>query len=206
MWLGFLVWEVYLSWDLFILCVSWDLCLALKNLFSIILLTVSRLLSFSSPSEMPSTQILYLPDVFSKSIIFSSNVRDCLLKIFFSFETEAQFALHLYWFSLFHGIYSIIFLSQGFFQSCDLWWAFPVCFLFIYLFFAFQGNLILCIYFFKYKFIYFNWRLITLQYCIGFAIHHHMVLDHLQGGKQHLPHIGPFFGFCLPLLQASYIS
>ena len=27
--------------------------------------------------------------------------------------------------------------------------------------------------FFKYKFIYFNWRLITLQYCIGFAIHWH---------------------------------
>ena len=26
--------------------------------------------------------------------------------------------------------------------------------------------------FFKFKFIYFNWRLITLQYCIGFAIHH----------------------------------
>ena len=30
---------------------------------------------------------------------------------------------------------------------------------------------ILFIYYFKYKFIYFNWRLITLQYCIGFAIH-----------------------------------
>ena len=29
------------------------------------------------------------------------------------------------------------------------------------------------IYFSKYKFIYFNWRLITLQYCIGFAIHQH---------------------------------
>ena len=28
-------------------------------------------------------------------------------------------------------------------------------------------------FFFKYKFIYFNWRLITLQYCIGFAIHQH---------------------------------
>ena len=28
-------------------------------------------------------------------------------------------------------------------------------------------------YFFKYKFIYFNWRLITLQYCVGFAIHQH---------------------------------
>ena len=27
--------------------------------------------------------------------------------------------------------------------------------------------------FFKYKFIYFNWRLITLPYCIGFAIHQH---------------------------------
>ena len=28
--------------------------------------------------------------------------------------------------------------------------------------------------FFQYKFIYFNWRLITLQYCIGFAIHQHV--------------------------------
>ena len=27
--------------------------------------------------------------------------------------------------------------------------------------------------FFKYKFIYFNWRLVTLQYCIDFAIHQH---------------------------------
>ena len=26
----------------------------------------------------------------------------------------------------------------------------------------------------KYKFIYFNWRLITSQYCIGFAIHQHV--------------------------------
>ena len=26
----------------------------------------------------------------------------------------------------------------------------------------------------KYIFIYFNWRLITLQYCIGFAIHQHV--------------------------------
>ena len=29
----------------------------------------------------------------------------------------------------------------------------------------------LCVYF--NKFIYFNWRLITLQYCIGFSIHQH---------------------------------
>ena len=27
--------------------------------------------------------------------------------------------------------------------------------------------------FLKYTFIYFNWRLITIQYCIGFAIHQH---------------------------------
>ena len=27
--------------------------------------------------------------------------------------------------------------------------------------------------FLKFKFMYFNWRLITLQYCIGFAIHQH---------------------------------
>ena len=36
-----------------------------------------------------------------------------------------------------------------------------------------QPNFILSIYFLKYEFIYFNWRLITLQYCIGFAIHQH---------------------------------
>ena len=36
--------------------------------------------------------------------------------------------------------------------------------------FCFSFNLKKCL---KYKFIYFNWRLITLQYCIGFAIHWH---------------------------------
>ena len=40
--------------------------------------------------------------------------------------------------------------------------------LFFFIFFLFST-----IYFLKYKFIYFNWRLITLQYCIGFAIHQH---------------------------------
>ena len=39
---------------------------------------------------------------------------------------------------------------------------------FIAIFFSFFFPLF---YFLKYKFIYFNWRLITLQYCIGFAIH-----------------------------------
>ena len=32
-------------------------------------------------------------------------------------------------------------------------------------------DIVICFYFFKYKFIYFNWRLITLQYCVGFAVH-----------------------------------
>ena len=34
-------------------------------------------------------------------------------------------------------------------------------------------HILLCLFFFSFKFIYFNWRLITLQYCIGFAIHQH---------------------------------
>ena len=37
----------------------------------------------------------------------------------------------------------------------------------------FQHSKALTYYFFKYKFIYSNWRLITLLYCIGFAIHQH---------------------------------
>jgi len=36
--------------------------------------------------------------------------------------------------------------------------------------------------FFKFKFINFNWRLITLQYCIGFAIHQH---ESATGGAPH---------------------
>ena len=35
---------------------------------------------------------------------------------------------------------------------------------------CFKKKITLC---FLNKFIYFNWRLITLQYCIGFAIHQH---------------------------------
>ena len=37
----------------------------------------------------------------------------------------------------------------------------------------FFGSLGFILFIFKYKFIYFYWRLITLQYCIGFAIHQH---------------------------------
>ena len=35
------------------------------------------------------------------------------------------------------------------------------------------GSFSSSVFFFFNKFIYFNWRLITLQYCIGFAIHQH---------------------------------
>ena len=34
---------------------------------------------------------------------------------------------------------------------------------------SFFSKMWLLVYFFKYKFIYFNWKLITLQYCIGFC-------------------------------------
>ena len=34
-------------------------------------------------------------------------------------------------------------------------------------------NVFIATYSFFFKFIYFNWRLITLQYCISFAIHQH---------------------------------
>ena len=40
------------------------------------------------------------------------------------------------------------------------------CFSFYIVFFSFFENM----------FIYFNWRLITLQYCIGFAIHQHELI------------------------------
>ena len=49
-------------------------------------------------------------------------------------------------------------------------------FYFIYLFFQLFASKKFCSFiliFLKFKFIYFNWRLITLQYCIGFAIHWH---------------------------------
>ena len=64
--------------------------------------------------------------------------------------------------------------------------------LFIYLFSFLNVEL-----FFKFKFIYFNWRLITLQYCIGFAIHQHKsamgvhVLPILNPSSHLLPHTIP---------------
>ena len=38
---------------------------------------------------------------------------------------------------------------------------------------SYQESLPSLSFFFKFKFIYFNWRLNSLQYCIGFAIHQH---------------------------------
>ena len=44
----------------------------------------------------------------------------------------------------------------------------------------FMIRLYLHISFLKYKFNYFHWRLITLQYCIGFAIHQHVSTTGIQ--------------------------
>ena len=43
-------------------------------------------------------------------------------------------------------------------------------------------------YFLKYKFVYFNWRLINLQYCIAFAIHQH---ESATGIHTRVPHPEP---------------
>ena len=45
--------------------------------------------------------------------------------------------------------------------------------IFLFLIESFERRNCFSFSFFFLKFIYFNWRLITLQYCIGFAIHQH---------------------------------
>ena len=58
-------------------------------------------------------------------------------------------------------------------------------------------------FFFKFKFIYFNWRPITLQYCIGFAIYQHESIC-----NSFLPFTTPYSGhgellICFLILQIS---
>ena len=61
-------------------------------------------------------------------------------------------------------------LTSHYKMSGSRWVIIPLWLSVIKIFFCI---VLLCILFLKYKFIYFNWRLITLQYCIGFAIHQH---------------------------------
>ena len=57
-------------------------------------------------------------------------------------------------------------------------------------------------FFLKYKFIYFNWRLITLQYCIGFATHQY---ESATGPPSHLPpHTIPLGHPSAPALSILY--
>ena len=71
---------------------------------------------------------------------------------------------------------------QHFSLFCDTTWLCPFVCLSLYIFsFSYKCTTLLqydsvlytYIFFFKFKFIYFNWRLISLQYCIGPATHQH---------------------------------
>ena len=58
-------------------------------------------------------------------------------------------------------------------QRASNHWSFSHLYSFDFVDWLFSLTMQYSFYFLKYKFIYFNWRLITLQYCIGFAIHQH---------------------------------
>ena len=60
--------------------------------------------------------------------------------------------------------------------------------------------------FFKYKFIYFNWRLIPLQYCIGFAIHQHeSAMGVHMFPKLELVALQCYASFCCKMKSFSYL-
>ena len=58
-------------------------------------------------------------------------------------------------------------------QRASNHWSFSHLYSFDFVDWLFSLTMQYSFYFLKYKFIYFNWRLITLQYCIGFAMLQH---------------------------------
>ena len=65
-------------------------------------------------------------------------------------------------------IINTVYWIQLFWVNSEGWPISYMNFIFLYII---RCETYLVLFLFKFKFIYFNWRLMTLQYCIGFAIH-----------------------------------
>ena len=91
-----------------------------------------------------------------------------LIMVYELFDVLLNCLLKFYW-EFLHLCSSVILAFSFLFVCClcpvlvsGWWWPHRM-----------HWEVILPLPFFYYKFIYFNWRLITLQYCIGFAVHQH---------------------------------
>ena len=122
--------------------------------------------------------------IYSWSFVFGEIFDHCLglelliglCLVFFFFFLVQLWKIELFKESV-HFFHVIHFIAIDLFIIVSynpLYFSFVCCNLF-FLISKFVDLILFSFFFFflKFKFIYFNWRLINLQYCIGFAIHQH---------------------------------